>query len=122
MASEIKTVSLASARDWLAGVIDDDALTAGNDLIYWRELPALADYRASLAEIVRLNRAGVPAMIARACHPAVTRKLRREGCLLALQEWRNYGGGVILAGRWLAPAEQLKRWIDKFLNEHAGKN
>lgn len=111
----VEVVTVASALAWLRGEIDDDSVELGREVVFWRELEHLGEYRASLAAIARARSNGARAMIARACSQVVSQKFFREGGTVTLYEPRNYRGKPIEAVRWALPPKQFQSWTDKFL-------
>jgi hypothetical protein len=110
---EIRTTTYASALAWICGLIDDDGLAAGHDVIYWRELPNRASYREGLARIAALHRQGFQWMLVRACHPVTAHKLRREKCEAGFVEPRFYRGQDVIATRFLCPPAQMNFWLGR---------
>jgi hypothetical protein len=114
MSAEIKLVTAASALQWLRGEIDDAGLVAGEEVVFWAELPRRADYREALKIIKAFRAAGLKSMVARACHPSVTHKLAREGALKLLTEPRFFGGREIIAARFWVSPDVFRAWTNKF--------
>lgn len=110
----VETITSASAVAWLAGEIDDDGVEAGSEVVFWRELENLGEYRASLAAIASAKSKGARAMMARACSRVVAHKFKREGGTPTLSESRHYRGQKITAERWCLAPEQFDLWTKKF--------
>ncbi len=112
---DIRPVSLATALLWVKGRIHDTDLDSSKqEIVFWNELLSLSAYRAALSKIAELKRAGCPAMIVHACHPAVWHKLDREGCTATFIEKIVWQGTERVARRYVVPPVVFARWVGKW--------
>jgi len=114
---DIVGVTDASARRWLAGQV---WATAGSDLdtskaeaIFLNELGNRESYRAAIAKIHELYRAGAGYAIAHSCSELMTTRYLWQGGEIRQSERIDWRGETHTAHRIFIPPAALAAWIAK---------